>query len=228
MRLPTPEVLLCGNVPFVSGEVRLAAAGDAPAASRVLTDGFRLDPVMRWLFAESIDVLLNPFFHFMLSQALIPLGATYISDSCCAVWTPPGEDPWARANVGDRFLTEMGSLLSREQLDRMLTLNLLVDEIHPQERHWYLGMLATRAVVQGSGAGTRMMAHTLERVDADGLPAYLESTNPANISFYERHGFEIVGEARLPDGPGLTQMRRMLTASTIRSVRLDITEGKKL
>ena len=69
-------------------------------------------------------------------------------------------------------------------------------------------MIATRAAAQGTGAGTRMMGHTLEPVDADGVPAYLESTNPVNIPFYERHGFAIVGAATLPDGPTLTQMRR--------------------
>lgn len=192
----------------MSAEVRLAAQDDAADVSNILADGFRLDPVMQWVFAEGIDAVLKPFFHFMVSEALISLGATYISDSCCAVWTPPGKDPWARADVGDRFLAAMDAVLTREQLDRMLTLNLLVDQIHPRERHWYLGMIATRTAAQGAGAGTRMMVHTLARVDAHGLPAYLESTNPANIPFYERHGFESIGEVRLPNGPGLTQMRR--------------------
>jgi ribosomal protein S18 acetylase RimI-like enzyme len=109
----------------------------------------------------------------------------------------------------------MDSVLTRDQLDRMVTLNLLVDQIHPQEPHWYLGMIATRAEAQGTGAGSRMMRYTLGRVDADGLPAYLESTNPANIPFYERHGFAVVREARLPDGPALTQMRRT-AAPTLR------------
>lgn len=197
----------------VSTEVRLAIEDDARDASGILADGFRLDPVMQWVFADGIDAALEPFFRFMVSEAFIPLCATYVSEDCCAVWTPPGKDPWSRADVGDRFLTAMGSVLTREQLDRMLTLNVLVDQIHPQERHWYLGMIATRTAAQGTGAGTRMMRHTLEPVDVPGEPAYLESTNPANIPFYERHGFVTVGEARLPDGPSLTQMRRTPTGT---------------
>lgn len=198
----------------VSPELRIATEHDAEDASDILADGFRLDPVMQWVFADGIDVVLKPFFHFMVSEALIPLGATYIGGACCAVWTPPGKDPWARADVGGRFLAAMDGVLTGDQLDRMLTLNMLVDQIHPQEPHWYLGMIATRATAQGTGAGTRMMAHTLERVDADGAPAYLESTNSANIPFYERNGFAIVGEASLPDGPGLTQMRRSPPSSS--------------
>lgn len=166
---------------------------------------------MNWVFGDGIDAALEPFFRFMVGELLIPLGATYVSASCCAAWTPPGTDPWDRPDVGEGFLAAMGAVLTRRQLDRMLTLHLVVDEMHPREHHWYLGMLATRAAAQGTGLGTRMMQHTLKPVDADGGPAYLESSNPVNIPFYARHGFEVVGEAQLPDGPSLTQMWRMPT-----------------
>jgi len=46
------------------------------------------------------------------------------------------------------------------------------------------------------------------QVDADRLPAYLESTNAANVPFYERNGFAVCGTAELPDGPSLTQLSR--------------------
>ena len=45
-------------------------------------------------------------------------------------------------------------------------------------------------------------------VDRDGLPAYLESSNPANISLYERHGFEVMGRIRVADSPVMTPMLR--------------------
>jgi ribosomal protein S18 acetylase RimI-like enzyme len=40
------------------------------------------------------------------------------------------------------------------------------------------------------------------------MPAYLESSNPRNMSLYRRHGFEQVGELPLPDGPALYPMWR--------------------
>jgi hypothetical protein len=46
------------------------------------------------------------------------------------------------------------------------------------------------------------------RVDAEGLPAYLESSNPRNISFYERHGFEVVGRIQAGKTPVVTPMLR--------------------
>ncbi len=52
------------------------------------------------------------------------------------------------------------------------------------------------------------MKHTLARVDAERLPAYLESSNPRNIPFYERHGFEVIGRIQSGATPVVTPMLR--------------------
>jgi ribosomal protein S18 acetylase RimI-like enzyme len=52
------------------------------------------------------------------------------------------------------------------------------------------------------------MKHALSRVDEDGLPAYLESSNPRNISLYERHGFESMGQIQIGTSPIVTPMIR--------------------
>ena len=57
----------------------------------------------------------------------------------------------------------------------------------------------------------------LGRVDAESLPAYLESSNPKNTVLYGRHGFEVVGEIRPGDFPGLTPMLRPARAGDGRS-----------
>jgi GNAT superfamily N-acetyltransferase len=144
----------------------------------------------------------------MLGNALISLGATYLDETCCAVWTPPECDPWEGDGLSARFLDAMGSRLDGQQLRRLMVLNDVTAGLHPTAPHWYLGMLATRTAAQGSGAGSRMLAHTLRVVDADAWPAYLESTNPVNVPFYERHGFTVLGQTPLPDGPILTPMWR--------------------
>lgn len=53
-----------------------------------------------------------------------------------------------------------------------------------------------------------MLEHTLKVCDADKKLAYLESTNPANITLYQRHGFELVGEIQAGSSPVLYPMRR--------------------
>jgi predicted GNAT family acetyltransferase len=44
-----------------------------------------------------------------------------------------------------------------------------------------------------------LLADDLARLDADHLPAYLESTNPANDRRYQGVGFEAVGAFRTVD-----------------------------
>ncbi|MGH7928642.1 MAG: GNAT family N-acetyltransferase, partial [Candidatus Binatia bacterium] len=46
---------------------------------------------------------------------------------------------------------------------------------------------------QGKGLGSALMRHALARCDGEGKAAFLESSNPKNVSLYERHGFEVVG-----------------------------------
>jgi predicted GNAT family N-acyltransferase len=190
-------------------DIQLAAVTDTDRATAILSDGFSADPVMEWMLGDNVAEALPLMFGFMLGEALIPVGATYLSGQCCAVWTPPGRDPWSRSDeLGSRFLAAMNEALTEHALGRLMVLSEVTDQVHPREPHWYLGMLATRTAAQGSGAGSRMLARTLSLVDADGMSAYLESTNPRNVPFYERHGFVITGEEYLPEGPRLTCMRR--------------------
>ena len=45
------------------------------------------------------------------------------------------------------------------------------------------------------------MRSRLDRVDAEHAPAYLESSKPENVPYYQRFGFELTSEIVLPRGP---------------------------
>ena len=64
----------------------------------------------------------------------------------------------------------------------------------PAEPHWYLYMVAVAPAARGRGIGGRLLGHGLKRVDAEGLPAHLESTTPDSRRLYERFGFQQVAE----------------------------------
>ena len=72
---------------------------------------------------------------------------------------------------------------------------------HPDEPHWYLPVTGVDPSHQGRGHGSAMLRAALARCDADGLVAYLESSSPANLPLYERHGFEVTGEVQAPGAP---------------------------
>ncbi|WP_238010107.1 GNAT family N-acetyltransferase [Dactylosporangium sp. AC04546] len=61
----------------------------------------------------------------------------------------------------------------------------------PDFPHWYLGVLATHPTSRGQRLGRAVMAAGLSRADADGVPSYLETSNPANVEVYRSVGFEV-------------------------------------
>ena len=75
-----------------------------------------------------------------------------------------------------------------------------LEAIHPTEEHWYLEVVGVDPSQRGRGIGTTVIAPMLERCDAEGLPAYLESSNEANLPLYARFGFEVVDEVHPGNG----------------------------
>jgi RimJ/RimL family protein N-acetyltransferase len=65
----------------------------------------------------------------------------------------------------------------------------------PDEPHFHLGPVAADLPRQGEGIGTAMLTAFCALVDAEHAVAYLETDKPINVRFYERFGFEVVGEA---------------------------------
>ena len=65
----------------------------------------------------------------------------------------------------------------------------------PEEPHVHLGPVAVDAHLQGQGIGSSMMEEHCRRLDRAGELGYLETDKPENVRFYERFGFEVIGEA---------------------------------
>lgn len=83
-----------------------------------------------------------------------------------------------------------------------------MDSFRPDEPYWYLSIIAVDPAQQNKGRGSALMKHALETVDLDKKLAYLESTNEANLTFYQRHGFELIGEIQAGSSPPLYPMIR--------------------
>ena len=124
-----------------------------------------------------------------------------------AVWIPPGK-PEMTNEEKVRFATLIDELVGQ----RASELNDLFDrfdEHHPQEpSHYYLSLWGTHRDSAGRGVGTALIRDNLARIDAEGMPAYLESTNPANLPRYETLGFARTGEFGPVGGPVITTMWR--------------------
>lgn len=81
--------------------------------------------------------------------------------------------------------------------------------LHPTEAHYYLGAVGVRRDRRRCGLGTAVLQPVLERVQAEGASAYLETSTPENVDFYTRLGFAITGEVQILDeGPNIWAMMR--------------------
>ena len=98
--------------------------------------------------------------------------------------------------------------LTRSGFGRAARMGELMSRHHLREPHWYLAVLGTDPSAQRMGLASAMMQPVLERCDRERTPAYLESSKAANIPFYNKHGFEVVDELRIPGGPSLWPMIR--------------------
>ena len=79
---------------------------------------------------------------------------------------------------------------------------------HPDEVHWYLPLIGVDPAHQRRGHGDALMRYALEQIDREKVAAYLESSNPRNLSLYRRHGFEELGTIQVGSSPAIFPMLR--------------------
>jgi GNAT superfamily N-acetyltransferase len=203
-------------------EVRAADVSEARLLADIAAAGFFDDPVMMWVFpddATRLD-LLKIAFHGLVRDFLPDRGTVHVLDNACVtMWRPPHHDysriAGADGGAGETATPDQGgSPFPADVVERFGILGEAMEAVHPHERHWYLNVISTVPVRQGQGLGARALIPVLARCDADGVPAYLESSNPRNMSLYRRHGFEETSEIKLPDGPSLYAMWRPPVGST--------------
>ena len=181
---------------------RVACPDDAGTVTGLVVGAFFDDPTWSWAFPdpgarrEQHRAFSGLFVEGALRHDWVWLAA---GDVATSIWIPPGrsdmsEEQEARMEALLSDLLGPGSARVSEALE-------LFGAAHPRdEPHYYLSLLATDPAQRGHGYGLALLADNLRVIDAEGVSAYLEASNPANVALYERYGFESVGAFDLPDG----------------------------
>lgn len=191
--------------------VPATASGDVGTLGALLARAFADDPVARFVMPSDRrrPPGLRSYFQGQLRTHRPPVGLALTTPerSGAAVWSAPGtlapSSPWALWAA----LTSLPWLLGRHT-GRALGFLRQVFELRPVEPHWYLAVLGTEPARQRRGIGSALLGPVLARCDAEGVPAYLESSKAANVPFYRRHGFEVTKELRQPGCPTIWTMGR--------------------
>ena len=185
----------------------------------IWAEAFELDPFMEWLFPDDATRLesLKRWWGFTLDH--LPSGTELHgtrAQGCVAYWQPPlskeapsgtEDDRAGNSDSHSEFMVMMNELLGDLVPSRLEGLG-QIRQARLSEPHWYLAVLGTLPDQQSKGLGGKVLAPMLERCDRVGLLAFLESSNPANVGFYRRHGFEPAGELMMDDKTLVTLMAR--------------------
>lgn len=181
---------------------------DPAVVGEIIAGTFSPDAITRWLIppVEQRLPLQRQFFTMQVAHALDHGDVYGIHESGelagVAVWFTapfpeiPGQEE-AIASFAGEHAVRFGIL--GEQMDKL----------HPNEPHHYLAFIALELGRTGRGLGSLLLEEHHRRLDAIGMPAYLEAGSEASRRLYLRHGYEDMPELlRLPDGPVMYPMWR--------------------
>jgi len=190
--------------------VRTAAAADLDAIVATMTTAFFDDPLWGPTFPD-VDLRATQagalWRLFVSSSMRHDWTLVTANAESAAVWIPPGE---AELTVAEQhglegFLTEVaGPQVSAAVLE----ISEQFETARPDEPHYYLSLLATHGDHRGAGLGMGLLRESLSRIDALGLPTYLESSNPANDRRYAAVGFTQLTRLTMPGGQQVSTMWR--------------------
>ena len=188
-------------------QVRQAVEGDRQTVLNAMTLAFAADPIMRWMLPDAERYLSYfPKLTNAFGGRAIDEGKCFMTSGGegAAMWLPPGVAP-DEETIG----TLIGEAASEEMQEPIGQMFEAMDAYHPKDEDcWYLAVLGVDAGKQGKGFGGALMNHVTNMLDERGALGYLESSNPMNISLYQRHGFEIMDQLRFGDSPVMTPMIR--------------------
>jgi ribosomal protein S18 acetylase RimI-like enzyme len=190
----------------VTAEIEKVGPADRQRAIAVQVTAFVRDPIMRWLYPDAHDYLT----HYPAFVAAFGGGA-FEHDTAWQAGGFGGVSFWLPPNAeidGDAIGAVIQETVAPEIREQSFPMLEQMEEHHIREPHWYLPMIGVEPSQQGRGLGSALLAHRLAECDAQGLPAYLESSNPANVPLYERHGFRVVAEIQSGDSPTAWPMLR--------------------
>jgi ribosomal protein S18 acetylase RimI-like enzyme len=198
----------------VTPQARPARGADARELSRTLARAFYDDPVMTWLLPDDKTRLAHLYRlfatmtrHHHLSRGGVEVACDGPGIGAAALWDPPNQ--WRETRLAELAMTPGFLRVFGFRTAKGRAVQEVMKRAHPEEPHWYLATIGSDPTVRGQGFGQDLMHSRLDRCDAEYCPAYLESSKPENVPYYERFGFTVTGEIVLPqNGPPMWTMWR--------------------
>lgn len=197
--------------------MRALVRDDIRSAATTLALAFDEDPLFRFLLPRPRH--RRRWLELIMTRALldtVPAGFSHAPDggpdAGAIAWLRPGAYPPPGRGWSFVWRRRQRPGLAFPTL-RLLTSGLAalraMEKVHPSEPHYYLVAFGVHPDRKGRGLGRQLLSHGLADADRDRCPAYLETSNEANLGLYSRFGFEQVDELDPGRGaPPVWTMRR--------------------
>ena len=185
-------------------EIKTYSKEERQIAVNILLLAFSSDPFQRYLMPDSSIFLKNSaiWFDNAANQSIslkALLGTTNYSG--VALWFPPNHI------IEFEALKETFNELPENSQKDIFQYFREFEESRPKDA-WYLEYLGVDPSKHSLGLGSKLLKDSLVKIDDLHQSAYLESSNPRNMTLYERHGFETVTKIQFGEGPPMHTMYR--------------------
>jgi len=183
--------------------LRRGTGDDVVAVADALADAFTGYVWDEWTVAadrhaERLTALQAAF----LRDLVVPFGELWLAEEEAG---PVAAAAWLRPDVGVPAPAQAALDMRLDDLagDRAAAAReaeAVCRPLRPSTPHFYLASLGVRRGAQGRGLGSALLEPVLREAARLGVPAYLETSTPRNVRFYERAGFAVTGEVDVPGG----------------------------
>jgi ribosomal protein S18 acetylase RimI-like enzyme len=170
------------------------------SAALTLAEAFANDPLLEILAPDpERRVMLGASMMEVLLAYGVRYGRVWSNDdaSAVAIWLHPESGPMSIPRMLRVGMWRAPFIFGLQGVGRMSKAMSATEPFHKQVEgpHWYLMTIGTRTARQGEGLGSELVEMGTSRADDAGVLCYLETATDANIAFYRKRGFEIIGQA---------------------------------
>ncbi len=185
---------------------------DRAQINHTLARAFQDDPALSWILPDAAQrkIRLPRMFDFITPLDLrdgFALGSA--EGEAATLWRSPGKPHTGLLDMVI-MLPAVFNTFGTAAL-RALAVSEAIDAHHPKGiSYFYLHYAGVLPEHQGKGWGGAAIRAGLEKADAAGIPALLETATERNVGLYTSLGFEILSEWNVPRGPHFwTMLRRV-------------------
>ncbi len=176
----------------------------------MLTRAYANDPQFVFVLPDERERLRrSPWFFSAVLRYTAGVGTLLAVDGGVAILIPPGGHVASLPRMVRSGLIAAPFRLGPAALGRLTAFATASRDLRTgvvPGPFWYVGGIGVDPERQGQGIGTVLM----EELGAlAGDPLCLETANERNVAWYERLGFAVIAEGRVPDGPLIWSMQRV-------------------